>query len=310
MSTADVLSEVRRAARPHGVTTDDALHLTPRQRQRACRSGVLDRRHAGVYVDPSVPRTALQDLAVAVAAGGRERHLAAAWGRSAAALWGLVPEHPPTPEIVVPRARYARVPGAVVHRSTDLCRNHITFRDHIAVTKPLITAVDLGVVLAPMDLADVLVRARQLKLFDFPAMRSIVAQLARPGRTGIRNARAALELGMIGDRPADSVLELRFHHGPGQHVPPYEYQWSITTRGRKFRIDFAYPSVKLAIEVDGYEKRQSKESLDADDRRSNLLTLEGWTILRFTWTRVLFDAPGVASDILAILGKCGYQFGR
>ena len=44
-------------------------------------------------------------------------------------------------------------------------------RAGIRVTKPLLTSVDLGVRLNPMDLAEVLVRARQDKLFEPDAVR-------------------------------------------------------------------------------------------------------------------------------------------
>jgi very-short-patch-repair endonuclease len=307
MTTPDVLSEIRRASRPYGVATDDDLRLTARQKQWACRTGALIRRHCGVYVDPAVPWSPMQDLAVAIAGGG---HMASAWGRSAAAIWGLVDEHPTVPEIVVPRQRYARVDGAVVHRSSGLCWDDLMFRHHVRVTKPLITALDLGVILGPMDVAEVLVRARQLRLFEPDALRQTITRVAKQGRTGIRTGRAALELVMIGDRPADSVLELRFHHGPGQQLPPYEYQWKVRIRGKNLRIDFAYPAVKLAIEVDGYEKRKSRASLAADARRANLLVLDGWTIVRFAWEDVQFDPIRVASEILAALARVEYEFRR
>ena len=64
--------------------------------------------------------------------------------------------------------------------------------------------------------------------------------------------------------------------------------------GRKrYYIDFAYPEVMLAIEVDGYEQRASTESLAYDNNRANQLVLAGWTILRFGWERVVNDPQGL-----------------
>lgn len=305
MATPAVLAEIRRAARPHGATTSDKLRLTKRQREWACRTGVLVQRHVGVFVDPAMPHSPEQDLMVAVYAGGP---LAAGWGRSAAAVVGLIDEHPKVPEIVVPYRRYARVAGAVVHRSSNLCADHIMLWHHIPITKPLITAVDLGVVLSPMDLAEVYVRARQNRLFEPDAVTATISRLARSGRTGIRTAREATQLVMIGDRPADSVLELRFHHNVGRHLPPYEYQWNVRVNGRDLRIDFAYPSVKLAIELDGYDKRKSRASLDNDARRGRLLLHDGWKVAHFTWTDVTVDPHGVAAEILGLLRAARYEF--
>ena len=307
MATTDVILEIRRASRRHGVATDDDLRLTPRQRQYACHKGMLSRIYPGVYVDPGSPRTPERDLAAAIAAA---RPFAAGWGPSSAAMWDLVDEHPNLPHIVIPRLRHGRVPGAVVRRSSAWSRESMVMRNGILVTNPLLTAIDFGVDHDPMAVAELLVRARQKKLFEPDAVRAEVARRARPGRSGIRTARAALELVMIGDRPADSILELRFHHGPGQLLPPYEYQWPVRLRGKRFRIDFAYPSVKLAIEVLGYDSRKSRASLDYEAERSRLLVLEGWTVVPATWTQVVHDAPRVASDILGCLGAVGYTFRR
>jgi very-short-patch-repair endonuclease len=109
---------------------------------------------------------------------------------------------------------------------------------------------------------------------------------------------------MIGDRPADSVLELRFHHGPGRHLPAYEYQWQVLVGRRRYRIDFAYPDVKLAIEVDGY----AFHDLAQDAVRQNELEALGWTVHRYTWADVCFDPSPVASEIIATLGALGYNF--
>lgn len=79
--------------------------------------------------------------------------------------------------------------------------------------------------------------------------------------------------------------------------PPHDLLWnSISTRrhdavreyanavpGRKYRLDIAIPSVRLAIEVDGWEFHgKYLADFQRDRQRQNLLTLNGWRILRFT----------------------------
>ena len=305
MVTPSVLTEIRRATRHHGVSVGEKLDLSKRQRDHACATNALVRAHRNVFVDPAVPRTPEQDLLVAVLAAGPS---ACAWGPSAAALWRLLEEHPALPHVVVPLRKWARLKGAVVRRSSDLCPEHVMLRHGIPVTKPLVTAVDLGAWLDPMALAEVFIRARQSKLFEPDAVRATLARLAKPGRDGIRTARAALELVLIGDRPADSILEFRFHHGAGRHLPPYEYQWEVTVRRRKLRIDFAYPAVKLAIELDGYDKRKSRQSLRHDAVRGRLLLQDGWTVPHYTWEEVDGDPDGVAAEILGTLRALGYRF--
>jgi hypothetical protein len=307
MTTRDVIHEIRRATRPHGVAPDKKIELTARQKQRAYHNGILLRPFPGVYIDASTPRTPEQDLAAAVAAAGP---MAAGWGDSSCAMWTLVDEHPNLPHVVTPRTHHGRIPGVVVHRSSAWSWKSMVTRNGILVTNPVLAAIDYGVTHDGMTVAEVLITARQKKLFEPDAFRAEVARRARSGRTGIRTARTALELVMIGDRPADSVLELRFHHGPGMQLPPYEYQWPVTLRGKDFRIDFAYPSVKVAIEVLGYDSRKSRHSLDYEVERSRLLVVEGWTVVPATWTHVVFDPQRVAADVLHCLGAAGYSFGR
>jgi very-short-patch-repair endonuclease len=305
MVTPAVLREIRRATRPHGAARRDDLQLTDRQLQWAVASGVLLQPNRLAFLDPLTPRTALRDLAAAVAAGGP---LGGAWARSSAALWALVDEHPSVPEVVVPWRRRARIEGAMVHRSVGLCAEHLIIRNGIRTTKPLITIVDLGVVLPPMDVAESIVRGRQLRLFEVDGVRRTIEKLARPGRTGIGAARDAVELAMIGERPADSILELRFHHGPGQMLPPYTYQHEIVIGRRRYRIDFAYPSVKVAIEVDGLDKRRTLASLSHDARRGNQIGLDGWFVLHFTWDRIMEEPLVVVAEIITALGQRGYTF--
>jgi hypothetical protein len=307
MPTSEVLREIRRATRPHGVAPRAALRLSQGQLERVCRSGALVRAHPGVFVDPAVPVTPQKELAIAVAATGG---IGGAWARSCAALFGLVLEHPPMPEVVVPWNRGIRIPGAHVHRSRALTRDDLMYRDRIRSTSPLVAIVDLGVVLSAVEVAEAIIRARQLKLFEPIAVANTIDRLSKPGRTGLTVAREAVELVMIGDRPAETVLEMRFAIGPGVLLPPYEYQYEVRVRGERFFIDFAYPSVKLAIEVDGYEKRAERASLDYDDRRQNLITSAGWSILRFTWTQIKLDPGGVASQIIHRLGALLYDFRR
>ncbi len=52
--------------------------------------------------------------------------------------------------------------------------------------------------------------------------------------------------------------------------------------GERFRLDFAYPDQKIAIEYDGWEWHSSRSAFDRDRRRDRMLQLAGWTVLRIT----------------------------
>ncbi len=50
---------------------------------------------------------------------------------------------------------------------------------------------------------------------------------------------------------------------------------------RKWRFDFAFPSVKLAIEVDGRGRHQRPAGVIADCEKGNEAVLLGWRVLHF-----------------------------
>lgn len=76
--------------------------------------------------------------------------------------------------------------------------------------------------------------------------------------------------------------------------------------GGRFFIDITFPGPRLAIEIDGYQFHRSVTDLDRDDARQNLLVLDGWMVLRFTW-HDLIERPALVRDqiqqALAILER-------
>lgn len=62
----------------------------------------------------------------------------------------------------------------------------------------------------------------------------------------------------------------------------------------RFRIDFAYPELLIAIEVDGYGPHASRAAFQRDRSRQNDLVALGWTVLRFTWADVVKRPDHVA----------------
>jgi very-short-patch-repair endonuclease len=60
--------------------------------------------------------------------------------------------------------------------------------------------------------------------------------------------------------------------------------------GSTFYIDVVFRSRKLAIEIDGREHHIGVEVFETDRWRQNLLALDGWRVLRFTWA-MLTERP-------------------
>ncbi len=70
-------------------------------------------------------------------------------------------------------------------------------------------------------------------------------------------------------------------------------QFVVRDRGRFIaRVDFAYPELRIAIELDGF--RYHDQSVFELDRAKRLdLTTAGWQVLEITWKMLVSDAASV-----------------
>jgi very-short-patch-repair endonuclease len=83
-------------------------------------------------------------------------------------------------------------------------------------------------------------------------------------------------------------------HGVPRAVPEYV----VSARGKFIgRVDFAYPELKLAIELDGFEPHTGLGVFRNDRARQNALVSGGWTVLRYVWQDVNAMAWPVAWEI-------------
>jgi very-short-patch-repair endonuclease len=58
----------------------------------------------------------------------------------------------------------------------------------------------------------------------------------------------------------------------------------------RYRVDFAIPSQKIAIEVNGYDYHSTKWQLACDAQRTRDLIMEGWRVIPFTGSEIYRDA--------------------
>jgi hypothetical protein len=155
------------AARQYAAfTTPQALQhgLSHRVLRHWQAEGRIAQRHPRVFIIAGSPQIWEQSLTAAILAAGPA---AAVSHRPAARLWGLLDDD--TVEITVPRNRFCRLDGVVVHRSRDLADDHVIRWKGLPVTKPARTIVDLGAVLPPDEVEDVLDRARPSASSRWPA---------------------------------------------------------------------------------------------------------------------------------------------
>lgn len=289
-----IVDDITRAQ--HGlITTGQAVTaLGPSRKAR----WVSERRL--ISVQPSVfrmagsPETWHQSvLAVALATDGIVSH------RSAAELWGLI-EPAGCAEVSVPGAVNRTVrPPAIVHRIIDLHPELAVERAGLRVTDPIRTVIDLGLVSPRWAVHRAIAKGISTHAFELADLKRLRDALGRPGRNGAGIVREILEGNVLVLTKEESELERRFTALARRfRIPALELQHEVWSAGRFVaRVDAAYPDLRLAIEVDGFEHHSSPTAFQRDRTRQNRLVALGWTVLRFTWADVVKDPAHVAQLI-------------
>ena len=189
----------------------------------------------------------------------------------------------------------------VVHRSRDLVGDQTTVRNRIPVTNPLRTMVDLAAVLPPDKVEDALdAGLRWPALFSVAAVEATLDQLSGRGRSGAGVLRKVLAERGFGNDVSDSELEKRMSRLLKKaELPAAVFHYVVQTPAGLFlaEVDFAYPEIKLVIEVDGFDAHGTPRAMAKDFVRQNGLAPYRWHVLRFTWRQVTQEPDMVAATI-------------
>lgn len=291
------------AEHQHGVMSVDQLLVAGISRGKIrsrIGTGQLVRLHGGVLRIGGGVVTWEQQLLAACLGVGPD---AAASHRAAARLHGLDLRIETPVELTVPRPRTPEPPGAVLHRSVDLVPDHVVVVRGIPTTHELRLLVDLGGVVPRWTVKralEDLVAARRVTPAQVKAFRRSVA---KRGRNGCGILREILDDRALGDQISDSGLEeVCASLFRDADLPAPSFQYTIWLDGRWRRIDFCYPQLMIAIEVDGFEAHTTHQAFEDDRVRGNELELHGWLVLHFTRRQILDQPTYVASTVRRALG--------
>ena len=273
------------------VTREQALAagMTTYQIEERLRSARWVRAARGVYRHAAVPSTAESRLlAPCMAYGAVVSH------RSAAALHGIDGYELDRVEVVVEKGRVRRIPGARLHHSTQMHLARSAERHGIPCTRLDRTVLDLAstVSRAALDRTiDAVLRNGLLRLSD---LWQVLVAHSKPGRNGcvaLRNALFARS-GEGGVPLSDwSRMVADLLESSGLPRPVYEHRVEGLDGEFVAQVDLAYPSARLAIELDSVGWHFNLESFVNDPRRRNALFVAGWSVLTFTWDDYI-NRPG------------------
>ncbi|WP_406813902.1 hypothetical protein [Mycobacterium sp. M23085] len=175
--------------------------------------------------------------------------------------------------------------GVQLHRDT-VEADEVEMLGGVAVTSPTRTALDFGC-WYPMTTAvagiDALAAATEIKAADLELLARRYA-----GRRGIAQARRAAGLFDAGAQsPKESWLRVVLIES-GLPRPQTQIEVLDEFGGVFAYLDMGWEDVKIAVEYDGEQHRNSRQQYTWDIRRRELLERRGWILVRV----VAGDRPG------------------
>ncbi|MDP1794160.1 MAG: hypothetical protein Q8K63_08480 [Acidimicrobiales bacterium] len=251
---------------------------------RRVRAGIWDAVGHEVYRIAGVPWSYQAEVLAAIFVAGDG---AVASHQCAARLMGVGFAHAPV-EITVPRKRFHRPKGAIVHTSRDLDRCAIADVRGIPATEAARVLLDLaGSRLGPQSIGRAVEQARRLELVTWTDLGNVLATHARRGRPGVKKLREVIATGSVNEGITETDGEL-FALGLlrdsefGEPVLQHELRDDDGTLVCK--MDFAYLPDRVNFEIDGSVHLQP-EVKRKDDARDAAARRRGWTVRR-VWCEI------------------------
>jgi Protein of unknown function (DUF559) len=208
------------------------------------------------------------------------------------------------PCILVSPSRRVDMPDGVVLLRRELPNRDTVVRDDYLLTGRECTVIDSAMLLGEQPAMRFVERALQKSWISYDEL-TLRVQLA-VGRRGVEQlVRVVRALGS----GAHSDSERRLVTGLSkQGVLGWSCNLEVSDMsGLVGLVDIAFPTIKLAIELDGRAWHVDRDRFQHDRTRQNRLVAAGWTVLRFTWEDVKYRLESVLADICAAVARLSHR---
>jgi very-short-patch-repair endonuclease len=253
--------------------------LSPAGMTRRVKAGVWERLLPKVYRIVGVPPSEQQQaLAAALWAGDG----AVVSHGTAGALWSIPGVRSHRVELWVPAPRSPRAASIVVHRGPRIDEADRTSVERIPVTTALRTLIDLSARMEDDRLLAAMESLFRRRLVTPEQLEQRLAALCTSGRSGTGRLRQLLS--ERDSAPSESMLEAKVWLLLSRtELPrPVRQHWVNAPAGR-YRLDFAWPAKRVALECDGWEHHGGHAAFGKDRARLSEVASTGWRTLIATW---------------------------
>ena len=139
--------------------------------------------------------------------------------------------------------------------------------------------------------------ATRQRLVSWPHLWECLEAHSRQGQPGLATFRALLELRSGKEPPHGEFVRLLHDLLLDAGLPEPVCEHWVVVGGRRYRLDLAYPELRLGMECDSKEWHLNERAHETDPVRDNALVLGGWRVLHFTWRRMRDDHQGIVRGV-------------
>jgi hypothetical protein len=162
--------------------------------------------------------------------------------------------------------------------------------------------VDLAAKLTVAHIEAILDEAVAARLTTVALVSDVLSSVARRGKPGVATMREVLEDRTAGEHPR-SVLEAKIHRllsedGITNYITEFPIPWSP-----RQRFDIAFVDEGVAVELDSRRWHQQSKAFQRDRNRDRDAVVNGWRLLRFTWSDVHERPDQVVRTIRTVLAN-------
>lgn len=260
----------------------------------ALSRGHLHPRHRGVYVVGHLALAQFAQEAAALLACGDGALIS---HRSAAYLWGLLPDRPARPVVTVVGHNCGCKPGISVHRVARIESRDHRRRHGLRVTSPSRTVIDLASDAGERELERVIAEGRVQRLLRGGELERA---LERAGsRKGAARLRALLRAeGEPGITRSDAERLLRRYLRDARLLQP-----KSNRKVEGWEVDFVWPQHRFVVEVDGYRFHHHRAAFERDRRKDMALAAAGYLVIRVSMRQLVQEPFAVIAHIARALER-------
>jgi hypothetical protein len=272
--------------------------------ENAVRSGLLRPLWTGVVVEACNELDPRTRAAAALLTTGED---AVICGPTAAVLHGSTAITSAETHVVVPYGRGPRSrSGLVVHHGCFFAGQTVELDGLRVLSWPQVLA-DLVCTARPSDALAVADEALRLARPGCEELRAAVARRigARPDPRGTVRGAALWDLASpFAESPAESWVRLLIIES-GFPLPEVNFSLLSPTGTELYRLDLAWPSLRIALEYDGHAFHAGREEEDA--ARNDDLRRRGWTVVRAK-AADLTDPTRLLAELRSAFARRGYTW--